>query len=109
MVFAYLTPSRKLLPALMRVGLVAPEVGSKSPTVLLWGVPINDPERGNLIKEELQTICRHFNERETSFSEPDVVVDLEDGGLIFIEAKYLAANDTKPANYLGWVNFEKAA
>jgi hypothetical protein len=50
-----------------------------------------------------------LKENFTSFSEPDVIIDLGEGGLVFIEVKYRSGNDQKLDSYLGWSRYESAA
>jgi hypothetical protein len=46
---------------------------------------------------ELIDQCKELRERRSSFSEPDVIIEIGQFGLIFIEAKYRSGNDIKPA------------
>jgi hypothetical protein len=47
--------------------------------------------------------------RDDSFSEPDVILDLGEIGLIVIEVKYRSGNDRRPQNYFGWSRYESAS
>lgn len=102
-VFAYLLRSGQLVDTLRHAKIVA---GSADPpTLLLWGVPVDDTGVGTALRERLQALCSRLNEDSQSFSEPDVIVDLGAGGLVFIEVKYRSGNDTKPDDYPGWTRY----
>jgi hypothetical protein len=106
-VFTYLLHSRQLEGALRRVGLISAKALTAAPTLLLWGAPIAIPPscyraRGAEIRKQLSDLCTRLGENPISFSEPDVIIDLGEDGLIFIEAKYRSGNDLKPTNYIGW-------
>ena len=105
-VFTYLLRSGQLLTALRRAGVVAEEILTEAPTLLLWGVPIGSTSPGKAIRGQLSEQCSDLQEDPNSFSEPDVIVDLGEGGLIFIEVKYRSGNDTKPDDYPGWSRYE---
>jgi hypothetical protein len=107
-VFTYLLRSGQLLAALRRVGLVDDETLTAAPTLLLWGAPIGDSPRGTVIRRQLIDLCTSLQEEPNSFSEPDVIIDLGEDGLIFIEVKYLSGNDFKPDNYSGWSRYASA-
>jgi len=48
--------------------------------------------------------------REPEFlSEPDVIIDHGEHGLIFIEVWHLSSNDLKPVDYPGWSRYASAA
>jgi len=47
--------------------------------------------------------------RPNSFSEPDVIVDFGEDGLMFIEVKHLSRNDLKPVDYSGWSRYGSPA
>lgn len=104
-VFTYLLRSGQLLAALRGVGLIADETLTAAPTLLLWGAPIGDGIRGPVIRRQLSDLCSSLQEEPNSFSEPDVIIDLGDDGLIFIEVKYLSGNDFKPDDYPGWSRY----
>jgi hypothetical protein len=57
----------------------------------------------------LSDLCASLREDPNSFSEPDVIVDLGEEGLMFIEVKHCSGNDLKPADYCGWSRYESAA
>jgi hypothetical protein len=108
-VFTYLLRSGQLHAALQLAGLTGRETLTTTPTVLLWGVPVGNSARGAEIRKQLTDLCISLQERPNSFSEPDVIVDLGEEGLMFIEVKYLSGNDSKPADYPGWSRYEQAA
>ena len=41
----------------------------------------------------------------TRWSEPDVIVDLDHEGLLFIEVKYRGGNDARAPDYSGWSRY----
>jgi hypothetical protein len=108
-VFTYLLRSGKLHAALWRAGLIANETPIVAPALLLWGAPIRNDARGATIRKRLSELCKSLREDPNSFSEPDVIIDLGESGLIFIEVKYLSGNDSKPDNYSGWSRYASAA
>jgi hypothetical protein len=101
-VFTYLLRSGRLLKALQRVGVIAANSEGAVPTLLLWGAPIDDSILGETIRRRLRDICTSLGEKAMSFSEPDVIVDQGDAGLILIEVKYRSGNDFQGADYPGW-------
>jgi len=108
-VFTYLLRSGQLRDALRRVGLITNASFGLAPTLLLWGVPIDDTGRGTEIRKQLSDHCVRLQEDPNSFSEPDVIIDLGSDGLVFIEVKYLSRNDRKAADYPGWSRYATAA
>jgi hypothetical protein len=109
-VFTYLLSSGQLEGALRRVRLIDAGALAVKPTILLWGVPIATPpscdRRGGAeIRRRLIDLCADLGEKQASFSEPDVIIDLSENGLILIEAKYLSGNDSKPVDYKGWTTY----
>jgi hypothetical protein len=108
-VFTYLLRSGQLHAALRRTGLIVRKTLDTAPTLLLWGAPIDNGARGVEIRKQLSDLCAGLEEDPNSFSEPDVIVDLGEDGLIFIEVKYRGGNDLKPANYPGWSRYGMAA
>jgi hypothetical protein len=108
-VFTYLLRSNQLLAALRRAGLIADEPLTTTPTLLLWGAPIDNGPRGAEIRKQLSDLCACLQEDPNSFSEPDVIVDLGEDGLMFIEVKHRSGNDLQPADYAGWSRYASAA
>jgi hypothetical protein len=108
-VFTYLLHSGHLLDTLGRSGLIPHTSMTSTPALLLWGVPIDRSGRGLEIRSKLQKICASLRERRNSFSEPDVIVDAGEDGLLFIEAKYRGKNDYKQPEYRGWSKYQVAS
>src|SRR5262249_55115107 len=102
-VFTYLLRSGHLSEALKRAGVISTrQTLTITPTLLLWGTPIDTCARGLEIRERLEKLCVSLGERSNSFSEPDVIIDLAERGMVFIEVKYLSKNDCKSPEYRGW-------
>ena len=108
-VFTYLLRSGQLLGALRQAGIIGETTFATAPTLLLWGVPIENGTHGAEIRKQLSDLCASLQEDPNSFSEPDVIIDLGEDGLIFIEIKHLSGNDLKPAEYPGWSRYASAA
>lgn len=104
-VFTYLLRSGRLIPALRVAGLIEPDAEGVTPTLLLWGVPIDSVSHGSVIREQLRSLAQMLGERANSLSEPDVIIDLGSHGLIFIEVKHRSGNDFKKPDYAGWTKY----
>lgn len=107
-VFSYLQRSRRLVPALERVGVLPTGSAKDAPTLLLWGAPIEKAVTGEAIRRQLTELCRKLGEDPASYSEPDVVIDLGTSGLIFIEVKHRAGNDRQEVGHYGWGRYGAA-
>lgn len=106
-VFTRLLTSKRLLKALTCCGIIADQA-KMAPTLLLWGVPINHRLVGEKIRQQLKDVCTEIlGENRKRLTEPDVIIDLGEDGLIFIEVKYLYGNDSKPTDYKHWSRYEK--
>lgn len=106
-VFTYLLRSAQLFPVLKKIGLADKSV-TTNPALLLWGAPVDSNGKGEVIRQKLEEICTSLGESPQSFSEPDVIIDLDDSGMIFIEVKYLSGNDIKLPDYPGWKRYLQA-
>jgi hypothetical protein len=108
-VFTYLLRANRLLAALRRTELVSAGAAAGAPlTLLLWGVPVDDGPRGVEIHSRLKQVCGALGEDPASLSEPDVIVDLGDDGLLFIEVKYRSGNDHGPRDDNHWSRYATA-
>jgi hypothetical protein len=98
------------LPVALRppAGSAKAVCSSTAPTLLLWGTPIDSGPRGAEIQKRLIALCASLQEDTNSFSEPDVIIDLVEDGLVFIGVKYLSGNDSKSADYPGWPKYLSA-
>jgi hypothetical protein len=108
-VFVYLLRSGRLLAALAQAGIFTTDLSTVAPTLLLWGSTIDNGPRGPAIREQLTILCSGLHEDPNSLSEPDVIVDLGEKGLAFIEVKHLSGNDNKAADYPGWSRYASSA
>jgi hypothetical protein len=106
-VFTHLLRSGHLFSALTSSGVITSQALTTAPTLLLWGVPIEGGDRGADIQKELIDLCHRF-ERPDRYSEPDVIVDLGEGGIVLIEVKYRSGNDLQPADYYNWSRYASA-
>ncbi len=107
-VFTYLLSTGRLADALCRAAQLPNTASATSPALLLWGSPIGGDTRAAELRTELERACAGLEEEPNSFSEPDVVVDLGEAGLIFVEVKYRSGNDRKPPDYRGWDRYARA-
>lgn len=104
-VFSYLLTSGRLVAALGNAGILPSATTDVSPTLLLWGCPLGNQPRGRMIAEQLATLCNDLGEDNKRRSEPDVVVDLGEAGLIFIEVKHQSGNDRLPPDSPKWSRY----
>jgi hypothetical protein len=108
-VFMHLLRSGQLLGSLRQAGLIADSALMATPTLLLWGAPVDAGARGKEIQGRLRELCAGLREDPNSFSEPDVIVDFGEHGVMFIEVKHQSGNDLKPVDYAGWPRYASAA
>ena len=81
---------------------------SREPVVLLWGVPVplaNDG--GHRCALQIETVLNDMGENSQSRSEPDVILDYGDAGVVFIEVKLKSENETKQVPDLVWNRYLK--
>jgi hypothetical protein len=94
-VFNYLKQKKFLSESLKLSGvdwLISTDI---EPTILLWGVPVPGADRlGINIKKNLLMILDQIGEDPKKYSEPDVILDLGDIGVVIIEVKYRSPNDS---------------
>jgi hypothetical protein len=101
-VFRFLQRDGALAKTLGQLGM-GPGPTVDEPRLLLWGVPVpGDDPQGAAIRDQLIRVLDRIGERPRFRSEPDVILDFDQAGLVFIEVKHESANDTKPETYAGW-------
>ena len=91
-VFSYLhAHQRDALPALYRsvLGLQV----SEAPTMLLWGAPVPATLTGQKLQQAVEQVSDALGEHPDSRTEPDVVLDFGEAGLVIVEVKYKSGND----------------
>ena len=67
---------------------------SEEPSLLLWGVPIPFNDAAGLsVRKRLEAVSDSLHERAESRSEPDVILDFGNAGVVFIEVKLWSGNE----------------
>jgi hypothetical protein len=90
-VFTHLARSGQIGSVSGKLGLVEPH--AKQSAMLLWGVPHPlSSESGETVRDQLVGACDRIGEAPDCRSEPDVILDFADEGLVIVEVKYRAAN-----------------
>jgi hypothetical protein len=65
-------------------------------SMLLWGCPVPPGAKtGEELKADLIAVSNEVNENRSSRTEPDVVIDAGDAGVIFIEVKLHSGNEVR--------------
>jgi hypothetical protein len=91
-VFSFLQASGQLNRMVRGCGFVKGNVDE--PAMLLWGAPSPAASpRGESIRKRVIEICDLLTEKPRRRSEPDVILDFADHGLVIIEVKYRSGND----------------
>jgi hypothetical protein len=105
-VFCYLQKSGIIRESL---GLLATELLNQSdiePSLLLWGVPVpNNDRRGIDTRKRLIKVLKEIGEDPNKFSEPDVIIDFGNFGIVIIEVKYRSPNNILDRNSLKWQKY----
>ena len=89
-VFSFLVRDRPEALRLLGKRWLSREV---DPTVLFWGVPVPENIVGSEIRERIISVSDRLGEIRDQRSEPDLVLDYGNYGLIVIEAKLQPKND----------------
>ena len=99
-VFRGLQQEGLLRLTLAYLGFELAEEGSDEPAMLLWGVPVPaSDDRAQLLRQRLLSVSDELKERAQSRSEPDVVLDVGEEGLVLVEVKYNSGNDVRELDY----------
>ena len=94
------------LDLIRRLALGAPSRRDQREALLFWGVPVpaDDPIAGDT-RDRLVAISDRLGETPASRSEPDVVLDFGDGGVVFVEVKHRSGNDLQDEAHPGWEKY----
>lgn len=108
-VFKYLHRNKLINKTLTKMGIITN--CEKEPVLLLWGVPIPHTEAGEKVRSKIKGILKseNINESSGSLSEPDVILDYGEKGIIIIEVKLHSTNDKKKKKYKNWEKYESEA
>jgi len=91
-VFSFLQATGQLRRIVRDCGLV--HNNADEPAMLLWGVPQPAASpRGDSIRKRVIEVCDKLRENPRRRSEPDVILDFADDGLVMVEVKYRSGND----------------
>ncbi len=102
--FRHLQLEGRLHTFLSRLGIAFATQGSAEPTLLLWGVPVPQSSAGAQVHADLTSVVSDLKEKLQRRSEPDVILDLGSGGIVFVEIKLRSPNDSK-SDYEGWQKY----
>lgn len=107
-VFRYLQLQKEIRPVLSNLGSEISKNAIDEPAMLLWGVPVppNDP-KAQFLQGHLVRILETLGESPRFYSEPDVILEFGEKGVIFIEMKVGSPNDKKQPSYGGWERYIK--
>lgn len=110
-IFRFLQVNRLLREVLASVGIGPAATAEAEPAVLFWGVPVpaNDL-RAQEAQQQLLAILKRLREASSSLSEPDVILDFGQHGLVIFEAKLRSINDSdeKKVPAGGWDRYVNA-
>ena len=107
-VFNYLKQKRLLCESVKRSGVKWLNRMEIEPTILLWGVPMFETgQRGNDIRNQLINILFQIGEEPRKYSEPDVILDFGNIGVVFIEVKYRSSNERIDEKHPKWGKYLK--
>jgi hypothetical protein len=109
-VFRYLAQMRTLRERLAACGNPVARQARDEPAMLLWGCPVprEDCTASAVADSLLHVVGKVLKEPKASYSEPDVVLDFDDAGVVIVEAKYKSGNDRKSFDYSGWSRYLSA-
>lgn len=93
-VFRFLQMTGQIGKVVGALGLLPSATPLPEPTMLLWGAPVPAGyPGGEECRKALVCISDRLHEKAASRSEPDVVLNFGEAGVVFIEAKYLSGNE----------------
>jgi hypothetical protein len=102
-VFHWLQTKGRLRQTCSTLGIDIAKNSSKEPILLLWGVQVpNRKEPDSHVAKILEKISRDLGEAVDGRSEPDVVLDFGEAGVVVAEIKFRSGNDTKDPKYANW-------
>lgn len=105
-VFKYIAQRGILYESLIQTGVDWLIATDMEPTMLLWGVPVTAADqRGVNIRNRLITVLNKLREDPEKYSEPDVILDFGDIGVVAIEVKYRSPNDKLNEKSPKWAKY----
>lgn len=105
-VFSHLAKSGQLRATFSSLGVEIAANAKSEPILFLWGVPVFTADPAVQVKRErLLQVIDSIENCPRSRTEPDVVLDFGDAGVIVIEVKFKSSNNCKPESYAGWAKY----
>lgn len=105
-VFRYLQQSGRLRAQLAASGNIVAARAQAEPAMLFWGSPVPAVDAmSRQVRSRLLEILQGLGEERLSYSEPDVLLDFNEAGMVAIEAKYRSENDRKAEHHTGWKTY----
>jgi hypothetical protein len=102
-VFRWLRTAGQLRKACCALGIDIAKSATKEPALLLWGATVPNPDASvSVVDAKLEEISADLGEADDRRTEPDVILDFGDAGVVFIEVKFRSGNETKNAEYRNW-------
>lgn len=104
----YLASVGQLATTMQSLGLV-PD-GAEEPAFLLWGVPIPcDNQAAQHVRQRIEILSDSYDERPHSRSEPDIILDFGNNGIVVIEVKLFSDNDCLRCDSPKWNSYLHAS
>lgn len=105
-VFSHLAKSRQLRATFSSLGVEIAANAKSEPILFLWGVPVFTVDPAAQVKRErLLQVIDSIENCPRSRTEPDVVLDFGDAGVIVIEVKFKGKNNCEPEGHAGWSKY----
>jgi hypothetical protein len=105
-VFSHLQNTQIIRESLKVLGVEWLNRVPDEPSLLLWGAPVPiDDQRGTETRNKLIKVLNEIGEDPKKFSEPDVIMDFGDFGIVIIEVKYHSPNDVLNSKSPKWEKY----
>lgn len=104
-VFRGLQRSGSLTRVLSTAGIESAKSAKPEPDLLLWGAPVPPTDAAQRLVGVIAAISIQLDEVPDRRTEPDVILDFGEAGVVIIEVKYRSANEIKESDYPNWIRY----
>ena len=102
-VFRWLQTEGRLRAACSALGIDIAKRASNEPTLLLWGTQVPNPnDSASQLGSILAEISADLEEVADRRTEPDIILDFGDVGVVFAEVKFRSGNEFTDPKYTSW-------